>query len=179
MRINFKSVIGALWGYTCTREMTLTLFNCFQIHFPKITLTLFQGEIIYAPPPPPPPISGQKAFFRRGGWGCIFWGATRQEFYTPPPLFYTPPTFRRVFSGVGGWGCIKFGPVILSKIITRIKFSWNFLGLFECFLLVLQGFWGFARWEKSLVFLKFSLVFSKRPRKTSGQGKLHLHLHFY
>ena len=29
--------------------------------------------------------------------------------YAPP--FYTPPTPRRVFSGVGGWACIKFGPV--------------------------------------------------------------------
>ena len=28
-----------------------------------------QGEIIY---PPPTPISGDKAFFRGGGWGCIF-----------------------------------------------------------------------------------------------------------
>ena len=33
--INFKSVIGALWGYTCTLEITLTLLNCFQINFPK------------------------------------------------------------------------------------------------------------------------------------------------
>ena len=38
--INFKSVIGALWGYTCTLETTLALFNCFQINFSKITLTL-------------------------------------------------------------------------------------------------------------------------------------------
>ena len=38
--INFKSVIGALWVYTCTLEITLTLLNCFQINFPKITLTL-------------------------------------------------------------------------------------------------------------------------------------------
>ena len=27
--INFKSVIGALWGHTCTLEITLTLLNCF------------------------------------------------------------------------------------------------------------------------------------------------------
>ena len=26
----------------------------------------------YIRPPPPPPISGQKAFSRGGGWGCIF-----------------------------------------------------------------------------------------------------------
>ena len=38
--INFKSVIGGLWGYTCTLEITLTLLNSFQINFPKITLTL-------------------------------------------------------------------------------------------------------------------------------------------
>ena len=30
-------------------------------------------EKLYTPPPPPPPpISGQKAFSRGGGWGCIF-----------------------------------------------------------------------------------------------------------
>ena len=38
--INYKSVIGALWDHTCTPEITLTLLNCFQINFPKITLTL-------------------------------------------------------------------------------------------------------------------------------------------
>ena len=32
----------------------------------------FQGEIIYAPPPPSTHFSGHKAFFRGGGWGCIF-----------------------------------------------------------------------------------------------------------
>ena len=40
--------------------------------------------------PPPSPFSGQKAFSRGGGWGCIFWGPARQKFYTPPPLLYTP-----------------------------------------------------------------------------------------
>ena len=38
--INYKSVIGALWDYTCTPEIRLTLLNCFQINFQKITLTL-------------------------------------------------------------------------------------------------------------------------------------------
>ena len=87
-----------------------------RINSQKIYLHLhfqFPGRN-YIRPPPPPPISGQKAFSSGGGWGCIFWGPTRQEFYTPPPPpFYTPPTPRRVFSGVGGWGCIKFGPVQL------------------------------------------------------------------
>ena len=30
--------------------------------------------------------------------------------YTPPPLFYTPPTPRRVFSGVVGVGVYKIWP---------------------------------------------------------------------
>ena len=38
--INYKSVIGALWDYTCTPETTLTLLNCFQINFPKLHLHL-------------------------------------------------------------------------------------------------------------------------------------------
>ena len=33
--INFKSVIGALWGYTSTLEITLTLLKCFQISSPQ------------------------------------------------------------------------------------------------------------------------------------------------
>ena len=59
--------------------------------------------------PPPPPIFGQKGIFMGGG-GVYILKPPRQEFYTPP-LFYTPPTPKRVFSGVGGWGCIKFSPV--------------------------------------------------------------------
>ena len=40
--------------------------------------------------------------------------------YAPP--FYTPPTPRRVFSGVGVWGCIKFGPVFkIHKIPPPLK----------------------------------------------------------
>ena len=41
-------------------------------------------------PPPPPPISGQKAFSRGGGWGCIF-EAPRSRNFIPPPLLYPPP----------------------------------------------------------------------------------------
>ena len=39
--------------------------------------------------------------------------------YAPP--FYTPPTPRRVFSGVGGWGCIKIGPVFCEILMSSSK----------------------------------------------------------
>ena len=47
--------------------------------------------------------------------------------YAPP--FYTPPTPRRVFSGVGGWGCIKFGPVKHQKFqeLSGTPNHWYFL----------------------------------------------------
>ena len=54
----------------------------------------------------PPPLSGHKAFSWRG---CIFWGPTWQDFYTPHPPFIHPPSPRGVFSGVGVykiWPCI-------------------------------------------------------------------------
>ena len=38
-----------------------------------------------------------------------------RNFIRPPPPLYTPPTPRRVFSGMGGWGCIKFGPANLLE----------------------------------------------------------------
>ena len=44
--------------------------------------------------------------------------------YAPP--FYTPPTPRRVISGVGGWGCIKIGPVFWALQLlceTRKRFG--------------------------------------------------------
>ena len=65
---------------------------------------------------PPPPHFWLKGTFQGRGWGCIFWGPARQEFYMPPPFIH-PPTPRRVFSGVGGWGCIKFGPVRLLPVL--------------------------------------------------------------
>ena len=72
-------------------------------------LGLESGVKLYTPPPPTP-ISGHKAFFRGEGGGVYILRPHAAGILYPPP-FYTPPTPRRVFSGVGGGGCIKFGPV--------------------------------------------------------------------
>ena len=69
-----------------------------------------RGEIIYAPPPPPPHFWPQGIFQGRGVGVYILRPHAAGILYAPP--CYTPPTPRRVFSGVGGGGaCIKFGPV--------------------------------------------------------------------
>ena len=90
-RITYCNVMsGAVLPWTVT---------VFRFSSPMLFL-LFQGEIIY--PPPHPPISGQKAFCRGGGWGCVYFEAPRGRNFIPPP-FYAPPS-RRAFSGVGGGG---------------------------------------------------------------------------
>ena len=93
----------------------------FETSGPANSSTKIQGEIIYAPPPPPPTF-GQEALFRRGGGGGVYFGGPRGRNFIRPP-FYTPPTLRRVFSGVGGtrWGCIKSGPV--ENGVLKIAFS--------------------------------------------------------
>ena len=60
--------------------------------------------------PPSTPISGHKAFFSGGGWGCIFWGPTRQEFYTPPLPFIHPPPLGGSFQGWEGGGVQHLAP---------------------------------------------------------------------
>ena len=66
-------------------------------------------ERLYTPPPSSPFLA--KRHFSGEGGGSVYFEAPRgRNFIRPPPPFYTPPTPRRVFSGVGGWGCIKFGP---------------------------------------------------------------------
>ena len=100
-------------------------FCTFSAHFlmpPRIFRTNFrgplrttsrqylQGAIIYAPPPPP--FLAKRHFPGEGGGGVYFEAPRGRNCIRPPPPFYTPPTPRRVFSGVGGWGCVNFGPVI-------------------------------------------------------------------
>ena len=51
-------------------------------------------------PPPPHPNFGPEAFLRGAG---VLFEAPRGRIFIPPPLFYSPPTPRRVFSA-----CIKF-----------------------------------------------------------------------
>ena len=54
-------------------------------------------------PPPLLPFFGAEGIFKgRGGGGCISEAHLRQDFYSPPHLFHTPPSPGRVFSGVGG-----------------------------------------------------------------------------
>ena len=74
----------------------------------KSTFVIIQGETIYAPPLPPPFLA--KRHFSGGGVGVYILRPHAAGILYPPP-FYTPPTPRRVFSGVWGCGRIKFGPV--------------------------------------------------------------------
>ena len=68
---------------------------------------LLSREKLYPPPPSPHfwPIS---IFQGRGVGVYILSPHAAGILYAPP--FYTPPTPRRVFSGVGGWGCTWVKP---------------------------------------------------------------------
>ena len=69
-----------------------------------------RGEIIYAPPPLPPFLAIRH--FSGEGGGGVYFEAPRGRNFIPPPPFYTPPTPRRVISGVGGVGVYKIRPCI-------------------------------------------------------------------
>ena len=73
-------------------------------------------------PPSPTPISGRKAFFRGGGVG-VYILRPHAAGILCAPRFYTPPTPRRVISGVGVWGCINFGPVFVRNLGALSKAS--------------------------------------------------------
>ena len=78
----------------------------------KFAGKLFSREKLHTPPPSPH--FWPKGIFQGRGVGVyILRPHAAGILYAPP--FYTPPTPRRVFSGVGGWGCVKFGPVFSSK----------------------------------------------------------------
>ena len=100
------------------RECTNGPFN---LPIPSATKTLCNQKIqgkLYTPPPPPP-IFLPKGIFQGRGVGVYKFRGPHAAGILYAPLSYTPPTLRRVFSGVGGWGCIKFGPV---KILLEIFF---------------------------------------------------------
>ena len=81
----------AMWVERCEPlSSTLHLLYILKFHMSR--------ERLYAPPAPP-------------FWPRRYFEAPRGRNFFSPPLFYTPPSPRRVFSGVGG-GCIKFGTVI-------------------------------------------------------------------
>ena len=79
-----------------------------QVHIDAADIlsgTYIQREIVY------PPIFGYKAFFRGGGWGCVFCAPHAAGFFTPLPFIHAPP-LEGYFQEWGGWGCIKFGPAL-------------------------------------------------------------------
>ena len=67
---------------------------------------------LYTPPPPSRHFWPYGIFQGRGVGVYILRPHAAGILYAPP--FYTPPTPKRVFSGVGGGGCIKFGPGLPS-----------------------------------------------------------------
>ena len=86
---------------TGTRISLRCMLVCFDVQ-------RFSRERLYKPSPPP--FLAKRHFSGEGGGGVYFEAPRGRNFIRPP--FYTPPTPRRVFSGMGGWGCIKFGPVV-------------------------------------------------------------------
>ena len=58
------------------------------------------GRYTLVHPPPLPLDFGQKAFLRERGGGGVYFETPRGRIFITPPLSYTPPTHRRLFSGV-------------------------------------------------------------------------------
>ena len=69
---------------------------------------LIQPITLKTPPLSPAPFWSEGVFQGETG-GDVYFEAPFGRNFIRPPLFYTPPTPRRVFAGVGR-GCIKSGP---------------------------------------------------------------------
>ena len=78
-----------------------------------------QGNIIYTAPPLTP--FWPEGFFQ--GQGCGYFEAPRQEVFMPPPLFYTPPTPKRVSDiwprSTTTHACKKGSQNVLEKMFLR------------------------------------------------------------
>ena len=109
--LKYQALLPRLFKGVHTCQQTMGLSGDSQLK--RLTWTLFQGEIIYAPPlpliiyPPPPSFFGQRAFLRggEGRGGCIFWPPPGgRNFIRPhPPLFiHPPPLLEGSFPGGGG-----------------------------------------------------------------------------
>ena len=125
--LHFDEAMASEGTYNGTRLMVLagncrqffffvfSVFRCFCcFEIPKLgerSFSHFSGEKLYAPLPP---CLAKRHFSEGGGVGVyIFWGPTRQEFYTPPS-FIRPPPLEGYFQGGGGSRCMKSGPVSFS-----------------------------------------------------------------
>ena len=80
-------------------------------------------------------------FIFQGEGGVYILQPPAAGFLYAPPLFYTPPTPRRVFSGVGG-GCIKFGPSVLALFIISKKCNHKGLGIYFLLSAFIFGIFG-------------------------------------
>ena len=80
-------------------------------------LPICSGEKLYTPPPSPH--FWLKGIFQGRGVGVYILRPHAAGILYAPPPFYTPPTPRRVFSGVGGVGVYKIWPRICFAVGTK------------------------------------------------------------
>ena len=104
----FPTLMGRFTDFVLRGRAGLRLENPLE-NSPFLRKGALSPGRTYIPPPPSPHFWPKGIFEGRGVGVYILRPHVAGILYAPP--FYTPPTPRRVFSGVGGWGCIKFGPV--------------------------------------------------------------------
>ena len=116
--------------------------------------------------PPPPRISGPKPFFRGGGWGCIFWGPTREEFYyAPPPPFIHPPPLEGYFQG---WGTHKIWQKVVHAPPVCITIRLPFVSRCFCGSIRVRGRWNTPAHLKERCQWESLEASVRKPRSQSG-----------